>query len=57
MQLELVCTELWSFKLRYSRYFLNSMVWSLCYQLLLQFSIDLFKTLHSGHIQDVHVVF
>ena len=35
------------------------MVWSLCNQLLLQFSMDHFETMHTccGYIEDVHVNF
>ena len=34
-------------------------IWSLCNQLLLQFSMDHFETLHTfcGYIEDVHVGF
>ena len=34
-------------------------LWSLCNQLLLQFSMDHFETMHtcSGYIEDVHVNF
>ena len=38
---------------------LHCMVWSLCNQLLLQFSVDHFETIHTccGYIEDVHVTF
>ena len=37
--------------------FLHCGVWSLCNQLLLQFSMDHFETMHTccGYIEDVHV--
>ena len=39
--------------------FLHCRVWSLCNQLLLQFSMDHFETMHTccGYIEDVHVNF
>ena len=39
--------------------FLHFRVWSLCIQLLLQFSMDHFETIltYCGHIEDVHVGF
>ena len=39
--------------------FLHCRVWSLCNQLLLQFSMDHFETIHTccGYIEDVHVNF
>ena len=39
--------------------FLHCGVWSLCNQLLLQFSMDHFETMHTccGYIEDVHVNF
>ena len=39
--------------------FLHCRVWSLCNQLLLQFSTDHFETMHicCGYIEDVHVNF
>ena len=38
---------------------LHCQVWSLCNQLLLQFSMDHFETLptYCGHIEDAHVAF
>ena len=38
---------------------LQRRVWSLCNQLLLQFSMDHFETMHTccGYIEDVHVNF
>ena len=38
---------------------MHGRVWSLCNQLLLQFSMDLFETMHTccGYIEDVHVNF
>ena len=39
--------------------FLHCRVWTLCNQLLLQFSMDHFETMHTccGYIEDVHVNF
>ena len=39
--------------------FLHCRVWSLCNQLLLQFSMDHFEIIHTccGYIEDVHVNF
>ena len=39
--------------------FLHCRVWSLCNQLLLQFSMDHFETMHTycGYTEDVHVNF
>ena len=39
--------------------FMHCRVWSLCTQLLLQFSMDHFETMHTccGYIEDVHVTF
>ena len=39
--------------------FFHCRVWSLCNQLLLQFSMDHFETMHTccGYIEDVHVNF
>ena len=53
MDLELILKELWAFEL--SR-FSHSRIESSCTnQLLLQFSMDLFETLHSycGHYEDL----
>ena len=39
--------------------YLHCRVWSLCNQLLIQFSVDHFETMHTccGYIEDVHVNF
>ena len=44
MRLESVLTELWPYELNHFRHFLQCRVWSLCNQLLLQFSIDVSQT-------------
>ena len=56
---KLFLTELRPFQLSHFGNFLHSRVWSLCNQLLLQFSMDLFETLQTycGHNEDVHVGF
>ena len=53
---KLILTELRPFQLSD---FWQIFVWSLCNQLLLQFSMDLFETLHTycRHSEDVHVGF
>ena len=44
IELELILTELRSFKISHlDIFFLHSRIWSLCNQLLLQFSVDLLK--------------
>ena len=59
MELKLILTELQHIELSHLGNFLRCRVWSLCNQLLLQFSMDHFETLLSccGHIEDVHVAF
>ena len=61
MELGFILTELQPFKLTVVILgnFLHCRMWSLCNQLLLQFSMDQFETLHTccGHIEDVHVGF
>ena len=59
MELVLIFAKLMLFKLRYFGSFLHSRVWSLCNQLLLQFSMDASQTLQTycAHITDVHVGF
>ena len=57
--LELNLTDLQPFELSHFWQLLHCRVWSLCNQLLLQFSIDYFETMHAccGYIEDVHVNF
>ena len=59
VELELILTELQPFKLSHFRQLLHCRVWSLCNQLLLQFSMDHFETMHTRceYIEDVHVNF
>ena len=59
MELELVLTEVQPLELSHFRHFLRCRVWSLCNELLLQFSMDHFEILHSycGYIENVHVGF
>ena len=58
MELELILTELRPFELSHFRQCLHCGVWSLCSQLLLQFSMDVIETMSSscGH-NDMHVGF
>ena len=58
MELELVLIELQSFELILGN-FLHCRVWSLCNQLLLQFSMDHFETMYTccGYIEDLHLNF
>ena len=58
MELELIL-RLRPFKLSHFRQFSHSRVWRLCNQLLIQFSMDLFETLHTccGHNENEHVDF
>ena len=58
MELELILTELQPFELSHFRQLLHCRVWSLCNQLLLQFSMDHFETMHTCcGCEDVHVNF
>ena len=59
MGVESILTELQPFELSHFRQFLDCMVRSLCNQLLLQFSMDHFETMHTcrGYIEKVHVNF
>ena len=60
MELELILTELWLFKLSlFLAAFLLCRVSSLHNQLLLQFSMNVSQTLQTncGYIEDVHVDF
>ena len=54
MELELILTEIQPFEL-----ILGNWVWSLCNQLLLQFSMDHFETMYTccGYIEDLHLNF
>ena len=57
MELELILTELQPFELSHFRhFFLHCRVWSLCNQLLLQFSMDHFETMDTccAYIEDVN---
>ena len=56
MALELILTELRSFLVILCNF---CIVWSLCNQLVLQFSLDCIETANTccGHIEDVHVGF
>ena len=47
MEIKLILTELWPFKLSHFGQLLHYSVWSLCNHLLLQFSINQFQTLHT----------
>ena len=59
MELESVLTELLPLDLVVFGSFFFCMVWSLCNQLLLQFSVDVSQTLQTyyGWIEDVHIRF
>ena len=59
MELESILTELRLFKLSYFLAFLHGRVWSLYNQLLLQFSMDVSKTVQTYcvHIGGQHVGF
>ena len=59
MELKSILTELQPLNLAILGNFLHCRVWSLCNQLVLQFSMDHFETLHSCcvYIEDVHVNF
>ena len=59
MELGLILTKLRPFELSHFRHFLHYRIWSLCNQLLLQFSMDLFENLLTccEHNKNVNVVF
>ena len=56
VEIDLILTELQPFELSHLGNFLHCRVWNLCNQLLLQFSMDHFETMHTccGYIEDVH---
>ena len=58
MALDLILTEKRPSELSHFRHFLHCRVWSLCNQLL-QFSMDLYQTLHTccAYNDNVHVGF
>ena len=57
MELEIILTELRPFELSHLRDFVHNRVGSLCNQLLLQFSMNSFETLHTscGHNENMRV--
>ena len=59
MELELILTELRLLNLDILVAFLHCRIWSLCNQLLLQFSVAISQTLQTyyGYIGNVHVGF
>ena len=58
MEIKLILTKSWTFKLRHYRQLLHYKVWSLCNHLQ-QFSMNRFQTLYAFclHYKDMHVKF